>query len=91
MLLMLLYAAVAGIWHVPRVLLMATNLHTSLALWALLGGALSVVLAWLLGRATGIGGVAAAMMLGELLLAVSCAILAHRLLPMNRASALAAS
>ena len=91
MLLMLLYAAVAGIWHVPRVLLMATNLHTSLALWALLGGALSVVLAWLLGRATGIGGVAAAMLLGELLLAVSCALLAHRLLPMNRASALAAS
>jgi O-antigen/teichoic acid export membrane protein len=90
MLLMLVYAAVAGVWHVPRVLLMATNLHTGLALWAVLGGALSVALAWLLGSATDIGGVAKGMLVSELLMAGSCVVLTRKLLPLNRATALAA-
>jgi alpha-maltose-1-phosphate synthase len=47
---MLLYAAIGGSWHVPRVLLMATNQHARLASWSIVGGVLTVALAWMLGQ-----------------------------------------
>ena len=77
MLLMLFYAAVAGVWHIPRVLLMATNQHTDLAYWALAAGVLSVGLAWLLGSALQLNGVVLAMLLSELFIAIACAWLAY--------------
>lgn len=49
MLWMLAYAAISGIWHVPRVLLMSTNQHVGLAGWSLAAGGLAVLLAWLFG------------------------------------------
>ncbi len=76
MLLMLLYAAVAGVWHVPRVLLMATNQHVGLAYWALAAGVISIALAWLLGGALHLNGVVLAMLLSELFVAIACAWLA---------------
>jgi O-antigen/teichoic acid export membrane protein len=75
--LMLLYAAVAGVWHIPRVLLMATNQHTGLAYWALAAAVLSVGLAWLLGSALQLNGVVLAMLLSELFIAIACAWLAY--------------
>ena len=77
MLLMLLYAAVAGVWHIPRVLLMATNQHTDLAYWALAAAVLSVGLAWLLGGTLQLNGVVLAMLLSELFIAIACAWLAY--------------
>lgn len=77
MLLMLLYAAAAGVWHIPRILLMATNQHTDLAYWALASGVLSVSLAWLFGSAFQLNGVVLAMLLSELFIAIACAWLAY--------------
>ena len=77
MLLMLVYAAVAGVWHIPRVLLMATNQHTGLAYWALAAAMLSVGLAWLLGGTLQLNGVVLAMLLSELFIAITCAWLAY--------------
>lgn len=77
MVLMLLYAAVGGIWHIPRVLLMATNRHVSLAYWSILAGMLSVGLAWLMGRELQLNGVGAAMLMSELFIAIVCSLLAY--------------
>lgn len=74
------YAAISGLWHVPRVLLMSTNQHGPLALWSLLGGAACVVLtAWWAPRA-GLNGVGLAMLTSELLVAVACVALTLRAL-----------
>ena len=83
MLLMLLYAAVSGVWHMPRVLLMATNQHTSLAYWVLLTGALCVALAYMFSQLMQLNGVVVAMLLSELLIAIICAWLAHRTVSNN--------
>lgn len=77
MLLMLIYAAIAGVWHIPRVLLMSTNQHIGLAYWALAAAMLSVGLAWLLGGALQLKGVVLAMLLSELFIAIACAWLAY--------------
>jgi O-antigen/teichoic acid export membrane protein len=76
MLLMLAYAAVAGAWHIPRVLLMSTNRHISLAYWSLAVALSSLGLAWILGIALQLNGVALAMLLSELFTAITCAWLA---------------
>jgi type III secretory pathway component EscR len=73
---MLAYAAVAGAWHIPRVLLMSTNRHISLAYWSLAVALSSLGLAWILGFALQLNGVALAMLLSELLIAITCAWLA---------------
>jgi O-antigen/teichoic acid export membrane protein len=70
MLLMLLYAAVGGLWHVPRVLLMATNRHSGMAGWSLLAGLLAIALAWALGHAMAIEGVGIAMLSSEVFIAL---------------------
>ena len=77
MMLMLLYAGVAGAWHIPRVLLMATNQHVGLAYWSLAAAVLSVGLAWLLGGVLQLNGIVLAMLLSELFIAIVCAWLAY--------------
>jgi O-antigen/teichoic acid export membrane protein len=79
MLLMLLYATVGGIWHIPRVLLMATNQHVGLAYWVLASGVLSVLSAWMLSTVFQLNGVAIAMLISEFFIAIVCIWLAHRL------------
>lgn len=79
--LLMLYAAVAGLWHVPRVLLMSTNQHGLLAVWAVLAGALCVVLSASFGPPLGLMGVGGAMLLSELLVALACGVLALRSIP----------
>jgi O-antigen/teichoic acid export membrane protein len=76
MLLMLVYAAVAAAWHVPRILLTSTNEHSQLALWSTGVAAISLILAIPLCRAWNLVGLAAAMLLSELTLAAICARLA---------------
>jgi O-antigen/teichoic acid export membrane protein len=77
MMLMLLYAAAGGVWHVPRVFLMATNQHIGLAYWALAAGGLSILLAWVLSVVLQLNGVVLAMLLSELFIAVACSWLAY--------------
>lgn len=79
MVLMLLYAAIGGSWHVPRVMLMATNQHAPLANWSIAAGFLAVALAWVLGQAYALSGVALGMLLSELAIALVCIRLALRL------------
>lgn len=76
--LLMVYAFTGGAWHVPRVLLMATNAHVPLALWAL-GAALACVgLCALLATSHGLAGVALGMLLTEAALALVCLWLARR-------------
>jgi O-antigen/teichoic acid export membrane protein len=79
MLFMLLYAAIGGSWHVPRVLLMATNQHAPLASWSIADGALTIALVWLLAQHYALNGVAMAMLLSELAIALVCIRLALRM------------
>ena len=84
--LLIAYAAVSGLWHVPRVLLMATNQHGTLALWTVLGGAVCLTLtAWWAPRA-GLNGVGLAMLTSELLVALACVALALRALGHDRST-----
>lgn len=78
MALLLAYAAVSGIWHVPAVLLLATNQHVGLAGWSLASGGLSVTLAWLFGREWQIEGVAAAMLVSECFIGAVSVYLSYR-------------
>jgi len=70
------YAAVGGLWHVPRVLLMSTNRHGGIAAWSVLVGVLCVALAGLMGQAMQLPGVSGAMLISEVLIAAICSWLA---------------
>jgi O-antigen/teichoic acid export membrane protein len=72
MLLMLIYAAIGGTWHVSRGLLMATNQPMKLAQWSLVIGVAVIGLAWLLGRHWQLNGVVIAMLVCELIMALVC-------------------
>ncbi|MFT3735910.1 MAG: hypothetical protein QM776_12930 [Rhodocyclaceae bacterium] len=72
MLLMLLYAMFGGLWHVPRILLMAINRHGSLALWTLLMGVACVAFAALFGHWWQLKGVVLAMLVTEVGIAGVC-------------------
>ena len=67
---LLIYAAVAGMWHVPRVLLMASNQHISLANWALVSATVMLMLSYILGVRWGMTGIALAMLVSEVVIAL---------------------
>jgi O-antigen/teichoic acid export membrane protein len=75
---MLTYAAVGGIWNVPRVLLQSTNQHVGLARWSVVTSALLVMLAWSFGVLWRLDGIAAAMLVSEAFIALICVNLVHR-------------
>ena len=77
MLLMLIYAAIGGIWHVPRSLLMAINQPMQIAQWSLIIGVLVVILAWWFGQYWMLNGVALAMIVSELIIALVATRLAY--------------
>lgn len=77
MLILLAYAAVAGTWHVPRVLLLSTNQHIGLAQWSMAGALMAVGATVLLQKPLGIEGVCLAMLVAELLMALVCIRLAR--------------
>ena len=74
------YAAVAGGWHVSRILLLSTNEHGALAWQFLIASALGVPLAWVLGKGYGLVGIMYAMLALELAMLVLCSWLSRRLL-----------
>lgn len=80
MAILLVYAATAGIWHVPRVLLMACNQHVSLAHWSLAAAVLMLVSSYLMGLRWGIAGVGAGMLISEMAIAGISLFLAASLL-----------
>ena len=84
MLLMLVYAAVAGAWYVPRMLLMSTNEHTRLAFWSLTISAISLVVAAALCRPWKLEGLVTAMILSEVAIAIICARLAENVVLVPR-------
>ncbi len=75
------YATAAGCWHVPRVLLLATNRHGALALQFLVVSALTLPAAAALAANQGVAGVIGAMLGAELLLLVCSLRGAQALLP----------
>jgi len=76
MAIMLTYAAVGGLWHVPRVLLMATNQHAGLAYWSIIASGIAVAMAFGLGSTYELPGIGVAMLVGEIFIAVISAWLA---------------
>ena len=78
--LMLVYALIGGVGHVPRVFLQAINRHTGVAGWSLFTGAVAVALAWFLIKPMGIHGAGWAMLVSELIMTVVCVHLAYQLL-----------
>lgn len=76
---LLAYAAVCGSWHVPRVLLMATNQHIGLAQWSLLAAGLAFGLSYFLGKVWLVSGIGLGMLLAESAIAILCGLMAHRL------------
>ena len=85
MMILLVYACVGSLWHVPRVFLLSTNQHIGIAQWSLATAVLCVVLAYALGQVFGMNGVAGAMLVSEACIAVAC-LMAVRvvLLPKNQ-------
>lgn len=65
MLVMLIYAAVGGSAHVPRIFLLATNKHSRLALWLLMLAIASLGLAAVIGKIWGTVGFGVAMLITE--------------------------
>jgi O-antigen/teichoic acid export membrane protein len=80
MLLMLAYAAVAGAWYVPRMLLISTNEHSQVAFWSLTIAAASLVVAAALCRRWGLDGLVTAMLLSEIAIAGISVRLAEKVL-----------
>jgi O-antigen/teichoic acid export membrane protein len=76
---LLAYAAAGGVWHVPRILLLATNQHIGLSVWLIVSGVLSVSLGWLFGTVWQVNGISAAMFVSESFIAAVCIYVVHRL------------
>lgn len=67
---MLAYAAISGVAHVPRILLMSINRHGTLALTSLLVAGLALPAAWLVGQSFSLTMTAWSLAGSELLLAM---------------------
>lgn len=63
------YAFTVGAWHVPRVVLMATNRHTTLALWSIAASGLGFGLTAWLAPHMGLVGTGLAMLIAEIFVA----------------------
>ncbi|PKO76150.1 MAG: hypothetical protein CVU21_14725 [Betaproteobacteria bacterium HGW-Betaproteobacteria-15] len=66
MALFLVYAAIAGSWHIPRIVLISTNGHSRLGLIALVVSIAALAFAWMLSKKYNIEGLIIAMTAGEI-------------------------
>lgn len=82
--LLLAYAAVAGMWHVPRVMLMAVNQHMVLAAWSLGIAVIQLFLAYGMTLAWDINGAALTVLICEAAMAGICVALASAHLGPNK-------
>lgn len=80
MTLLLTYAAIGGLWHVPRTFLLSTNQHIGLAQWSLAGALISVGAAFAMAPNMGLNGVCLAMLMSEMFMAAICIWLAKQLM-----------
>lgn len=80
MVMAMLYATIAGCWHVCRVLLLATNKHGHLAWQYLVVSGLTLPAAWALCGNYGLVGAMGAMAAGEFIMLIVCTASSHRLL-----------
>lgn len=64
-----IYAVVCGLWHVPRMLLMATNRHEALSGWSVASSAVGFALAAAMTPVVGLPGAAIGLLVGECLIA----------------------
>lgn len=78
MVVFVLYAAVAGTCHTPRVLLMSTNSHNALGIWAVAVSVLSLAVSLLLANFMGLFGIVWAMVAGEVVLLIVTTCLVRR-------------
>lgn len=69
---LLAYAAIAGSSHVPRIALMATNLHARFAIANLVASAIGIVIAWWMGMTFSMNGIATSMIATELGICLIC-------------------
>lgn len=74
---LLVYAAIGGSWHVPRVLLMSTNQHIALSRWSIFSAFLLFGLAYIFGKQFGLIGLGMAMLISEMIIAIICLRLAN--------------
>jgi O-antigen/teichoic acid export membrane protein len=72
MALLLIYAAVGGLWHLPRVLLLSINKHVRLTRWVLISAIVAVVLSLACGTTLGLNGIGIAMIVSESIVAIAC-------------------
>lgn len=80
MAIMLTYAAVGGLWNVPRTLLMSINQHKKLSHMAVLAAVASLLVSYPFGKAMGLTGVAVGVLLVEAVIAFLCISLAGHIL-----------
>lgn len=78
MIVFVLYAAVAGTCHTPRVLLMSTNSHNALGAWAVAVSVLTLAGSLLLANFMGLFGIVWAMVAGEVVLLIVTTCLVRR-------------
>ncbi|MGZ3236500.1 MAG: lipopolysaccharide biosynthesis protein [Burkholderiaceae bacterium] len=67
---MMAYATVCGLWHVPRILLMAINRHDKIALGSLCITAATLLAAWLIGQSASLTITTWSLTVSELLMAM---------------------
>lgn len=80
MLMMVSYAAVSGMGHISRTLLLSTNRHSALAVCITVLSALLFGLSIVLGEMFGLTGVGVSMLLTESIASLICIWLSHKLL-----------
>lgn len=78
MMMMMIYAAIAGLWNVPRGFLTSVNQPMQLAKWSLFTGLLVIGLSWVFGNLWKLNGVVLAMLLTEIMMAAVCVFLVNK-------------
>ena len=84
MTLILVYASLSGTLHAPRVLLMATNNHSKLGVIYLVISALSLVIAYPLGKFIEISGLALSMIIGEACMVIACVYMSLKIINIKK-------
>jgi O-antigen/teichoic acid export membrane protein len=62
----------ASLWHIPRILLLATNRHSSASVHYIFSSLVSILIAWALGVVFSLNGVIVAMIFSEIYMFVIC-------------------
>ena len=83
---MLLYAAVSSLWHVPRVLLLSINRHSRMAVYSLLAATSSLIVAFIVGKLFSLVALVWVLVISEMVMAICVQRLAVRILENDESS-----